>query len=385
MNHILTGRYAVHLIDSLLQGTAPENKPEEISFEDLYRLSVFHNVSTMCLSALKKTDQVIEPELLKKWENRSALSTGQSMTQLHERKSIYEALEENKIDYLPLKGCLLKDMYPDPNYREMSDLDILIREKDADQIKSLMENMGYTCSAFRQYVHDGYYRKPFMHVEMHYRLFSEDHFQKRGWDVTHSDFFINPWKYAHKADGCRYRFDEDDLYVYLIMHLAKHYLGSGAGIRQFTDLYFLNQNLQLNIDAVYEKLDQFGLKEFCITAEHLVEMWYQGREPDEKTSEMESIVFRSGSYGTQDISLNRQMDKYEKEHSSSTFLAHYMRERLFPSYGELKNQYPGLRDHPERLPVYWTKRILTKGVQAVPQKLKDAKAISRILKERKGK
>ena len=98
---------------------------------------------------------------------------------------------------------------------------------------------------------------------------------------------------------------------------------------------------------------------------------------------MESIVFRSSSYSTQDISLNRQIDKYEKEHSSSTFMVHYMKEKLFPSYEVMVGKYPGLKDHPGQLPVYWTRRILTKGITGVPKKIREAKAISRILKERK--
>jgi len=53
-----------------------------------------------------------------------------------------------KILYIPLKGCLVKEMYPKPEYREMSDLDILVKRGDAAKLKPVMESLGYQCERF---------------------------------------------------------------------------------------------------------------------------------------------------------------------------------------------------------------------------------------------
>ena len=43
-----------------------------------------------------------------------------SERQLRELERIYNAFEENGIDYMPLKGCKMKALYPKPELRNMA-------------------------------------------------------------------------------------------------------------------------------------------------------------------------------------------------------------------------------------------------------------------------
>lgn len=60
-----------------------------------------------------------------------------------EREKIFEFLEQNKIWYMPLKGVILKELYPKIGMRQMSDNDILFDETYRKDIVRFMKNKGY--------------------------------------------------------------------------------------------------------------------------------------------------------------------------------------------------------------------------------------------------
>ena len=383
MNKTEVGQYIVHLIYSLLNDKVPSDKPEQCSFEDIYQMSVFHNITIMVLEALKKTNQEIPPEILAKWSKKAAVANAQNVVQFSERERIYRAFEENQVDYLPLKGYIIKSLYPEQKFRQMSDLDILIREADNLRVKSVLEQLGYRCEKFGQEVDDQYSKDPYMKIEIHYRLFGDLHFDNNDWNPSYIPLLLDPWKYAEQtASQYQYRFTDDDFYIYFILHLAKHYFSYGSGIRQFLDLYFLNHKLNLNKELIYEQLDLVGLKEFCITAEQMVSYWFHESDKNGMINDMEQTVFLSGSYGTKIQGVKREIEKYNEYHKNGNYYLFYLKNRLFPSLNIMKFSTPMLRKHPVLLPVYWVKRIVTKGIIAIPKEIHDIRLIKKIMKEK---
>ena len=77
---------------------------------------------------------------------------------------------------MPLKGLVLKSIYPETYLREMSDADILIKDSQyKDKIVPLMKSLGYVFSDTKsehdyKWVKDGY-----MVVELHKFLFDSDY------------------------------------------------------------------------------------------------------------------------------------------------------------------------------------------------------------------
>ena len=381
MDKTLTGQYTVHLICSLLKGEVPQNKPEQVTFEDIYRMAVFHNVTVMTLTAIKKTGQEMDPALKEKWERRAELASAQSVVQLHERDMIYQLFEDNRIPYLPLKGCIVKEMYPDPKYRQMADLDILVHEEDNAKVKTVLEDAGYTCKHFGQEVHDIYEKKPFMDIEIHYRLLSDVHFVTYEWTQEYMQFFVEPWQKAEHGDSYRYHFSDSDFYLYMLVHLAKHYSGSGSGIRQFLDVYYLMKNLSIDRQYVDEQLELYGLKDFCKTVEKMVLAWFGEAEADEHTTELEQDVFSSGSYGNQERSIRHEIEKFQSSQKKQNYYFHYIKKRLFPSLEVMRVSRPVLRKYPVLLPAFWLGRILTRGIITIPKQVKRLRLVRKVLKD----
>lgn len=355
MNRTETGEYIVHLIFSLLNNERPKEKPEGITFEDIYRMAVSHNVSVMTLSAIDMLDVKPSEELYGEWDRRRSISSAQGTVQLFERDSIFQKLEENHIEYIPLKGCILKEMYPKQEYREMTDLDIVVHEKDQAAVGCLMESLGYASDGLDDKKKDDSYRKePFMHVEMHRHLLSSFQFRRMHID---DDFMQNPFDYAEPAAvNYRYQFTDSDTYYYLLMHLAKHYLINGAGIRQFIDLAVFRKHRQIDADYVRNKLEKNGLAQFMSDTEQLLSVWENDIKAHESIADMERIIFESGSFGSvaSKVDNQRKLMKLSKD----TSIVKYLEHRLFPPYKLMIDYYPKLKRAPILLPVYWVYRLI---------------------------
>lgn len=95
------------------------------------------------------------------------------LTQQREALRVMEALENHEIAFLPLKGYWMKQMYPQPYYRQMADLDILIDADKAGQARKVMKALGYRTEDYGAGAHDSYFLEPYVSVELHRTLMTQ--------------------------------------------------------------------------------------------------------------------------------------------------------------------------------------------------------------------
>ena len=91
----------------------------------------------------------------------------------YETDNIVKAFDENKIKNSPLKGYFMKKEYPRSDFRSVSDVDILFDRKQADSVKKVFSELGYT---FLNEDDNQYHfeKKPMMNIEMHATLVHEN-------------------------------------------------------------------------------------------------------------------------------------------------------------------------------------------------------------------
>ena len=65
-----------------------------------------------------------------------------------DRAQVLTALEKEGIWYMPLKGCLMKDLYPRYGMRQMADNDILVDPDRRKDVRKIMEGLGFTTVSF---------------------------------------------------------------------------------------------------------------------------------------------------------------------------------------------------------------------------------------------
>ena len=118
--------YLIHLIGCALNNTSPEELPENVTWEDIYRLAKYHSIDNLVFYSIEKLEKKPNEELYKKWKESRDRAILKGINQLYERDVIIEKLTKAQIDICPLKGCIIKELYPSQDMRTMADLDILM-------------------------------------------------------------------------------------------------------------------------------------------------------------------------------------------------------------------------------------------------------------------
>lgn len=96
-----------------------------------------------------------------------------SSTMDMEMVALFAELDAAEIWHMPLKGTVLQHMYPVYGMRQMSDRDILFDAERAEDVKTIMEEMGFSTEHFGTSHHDVYHKEPVSNFEMHSALFGQ--------------------------------------------------------------------------------------------------------------------------------------------------------------------------------------------------------------------
>ena len=330
---------------------------EKISF--FYSLSKYHSLKAFLYQALKTSKVEIKQEHLERVEKDYLFNVRKCLAFEEERRDLYSYLNEQGIDFLPLKGIVIKDYYPDPNAREFADNDILFRDNDK-KIKEYFVKRGYTSEAFRKSNHDVYLKKPFFNFEMHRALFGETDDNEKI-----IKYFANYMdKTLVKENKERY-LSKEDFYIYFTAHTYKHFHNSGCGIRTLIDYYLYLKKEQLDFTYINKELNKLGLEDFSRKISFLSLKLFDQEELNPEEEEMFLFIASSGTYGT----LENSVEKGVKEKGKFG----YFMNRVFPPYRFYKSAYPWAYKVPILIPIAWcarTIRILFKNPKKAASEIK---------------
>lgn len=275
-----------------------------------------------------------------------------SERQMFEINRVFEAFSNQGIDYMPLKGTLLKRLYPRADMRIMGDADILIKTKDYDKIKPIMLELGFNESTESDHELD--WRKSGILIELHKRLipsYNKDYFA----------YYGDGWRLAVPCEDIPHRFlmTNEDQMIYLFTHFAKHYRDGGIGIRHLTDLYVYRSKNQ-NLDEKYIKteLKKLELYDFYLNIMDTISAWFEGAKFDSKTEFITDVIFGSGAYGKTSNKLIAQTTRASQKKSvvkNSKII--YILNMIFPTATVLERKYAFLKKYPFLLPIVWIIRL----------------------------
>ncbi len=284
---------------------------------------------------------------------------------------VCDALEAAQIPFIPLKGSVLRQWYPEPWMRTSCDIDILVHREHLEQAVSyLIETLEYT--EHRRDTHDvSLFSKSGQHIELHFDLVEEG----RAGDAI--AILKDVWKnvLVKKEKLYWYEMSDEYFYFYHIAHMAKHIEIGGCGIRPFIDLWILEHINDANKCKRDKLLEKGKLLKFAMTARRLSNYWIESALPDEATLKMESFILSGGVYGTLENRIAVQQQKKGGR-------AKYALSKIFIPYDIIKFHYPILQKHRWLLPIMevrrWFKLVFCGHVKRSIRELKLNKKISHI-------
>ena len=125
-------KYFVLLIASYLNQEEPPTADNKIDWEEIYRLSAIHNVAAITANQILqlKHGSLPNDELLSKFRQQIGYTVIDTAEKEETAVFIKDALRGAGIDFLFVKGAILKKYYPIPEFRTGSDTDVIIRNED---------------------------------------------------------------------------------------------------------------------------------------------------------------------------------------------------------------------------------------------------------------
>lgn len=332
----------IYLCGCAVNGITPE--AERISKMDLaalYREADRHMLTAVVAYALEMAgvhDAAFEQARMKSIRKTAIMDDEQS--------KVLARLEEAGIWYMPLKGAVLKNLYPAYGIRQMSDRDILIDAERAEEVREIMESLGFEASEYGKGNHDCYIKRPVSNFEMHRSLFNA--MQKDALIKYYADVKVRLVKDKDNYYG--WQFSPEDFYVFMIAHEYKHYFGRGTGLRSLLDTYVYLNNVKLNKDYVVTETEKLGIAEFEKANRDLAKRLFCGNNQIDINEKMLEYVVSSGVYGTFKNSVNNQLtDKGRMG---------YFLSRLTLPYPVMLEHYPVLNKAPVLYPLCWIHRLL---------------------------
>lgn len=339
------GVIAARLIAYVIDGVEPDFENNlQIDHDLLYSFSKSHSVDNIVGVALKKLN-MMPPQYEQAYEKAYKISLAREATQEFETQDITEEFERRGIKYMLLKGSVMKHLYPSPELRSMCDVDILYDMAHFDELEEIMTERGYELKE-----EDGFYvsyiRKPFMNFEFHEIVMNAD-------IPLYNEYFGKDFKYTvPDGNGCAVRYPDEDFFVFMMAHFAKHYFLGGTGLRSLADIWlFLRKKTELDLKTVYEKLRSIELDEFTDIIIGVNGVLFDGKEPTAQQSDIINYIFHSGTYGVAEHSTAdgiREMSKVE-----------YLIKRLFPNREFMSINYPSVKKCALLLPIFWIVRLIS--------------------------
>ena len=332
------------IIASQLNNTAP--KVEVADWRKLLKLAKAHGLLQYIafyaedLPEDKRPDEKVQNYLF------SAImqETARSANQLDAVAEMQEAMEQNGVYNLAVKGSVTKMRYENELLRTMGDIDLLYKPEQHHFFMTLMLSLGYgDYQEGRK--NDTYSRPPFITVEAHRELVTSE--------SDCADYYRDIWNMAQPKDGLKYTYEmrvEDEL-VFNIVHLAEHFKEGGAGVRFIIDVYVYSR-IEMDNDYVEHELTKLSLNEFYHHILDLANYWLADSESSELTEKLADFIMDSGVFGDKDNAAALAVEEGRIKHFFKV---------CFPDYDSMKSMFPWLEGREVLLPYAWGLR----GVRAL--------------------
>lgn len=329
---------------------------------DLYRLSKSHDLAHLVGDALIKNELIPKDGIRAKFEKQIILSVYRYERIHHELMRVKAAFSEAEIPFLPLKGSVIRQYYPEPWMRTSCDIDILVPERSLGRAAAVLTaKLSYRED--EKGSHDiGFFSESGVHLELHYSLMEE---KRIG---TAEKVLQSVWNSVSPVAGStEYMLSDEMYYYYHIAHMAKHFADGGCGVRPFLDIWILNHRVPYDREKRNALLKKGGLSAFAKEAENLSEVWFGDAGYTGISGQMEQYLLGGGVYGnTENRVAVQQVRKGGK--------FRYALSRIWLPYDVLKFHYPSLEGKRFLLPVYemrrWGKLLFRGGAGRSVKELK---------------
>lgn len=392
-----TERMMLHLLDSAVRERAPDpTLAEGVCWQDMFMLAQAHKIDALLLEAivLLPDDKQPPANVFTAWQESAMLTVMGQALMVGQTHELLGALEAEGIKPVVFKGIAIKPLYPQPDLRTMSDVDLLVKGEPYGRALELMQTQGFALVDQEPGVN--IYGSPDgLRVELHAYLFDKAEYGFLSRLEEEAMFPVSLAVRAPVYGGEAWVFPPKEHALYMLCHMAKHMITTGFGLRQAMDFALFAEANDETMDwkAFYEEARVLGLYDFAcallaLGASHLSlpkGKWAGEAKQDPEAAEgLLMDLLDAGVFGNRTEERRRSAAVVYRSVDAKDGDTGRIRRAIFPSAGSLKAPYLYARNRPALLPVAWVHRWANYLVSLVTGKAshKEAAAGMKIADER---
>lgn len=319
-------------------------------FHDVFEIANFHDLGHLVYSALDKNKLLPKPcneeekQYLRRAYIKNRLALSRYMKSEIALSQIKQTLTENNIDFVPLKGSIIRNFYPEPWMRTSCDIDILVHQNDLKKSIEALKKVGFETEGKPDH-HDVSLTQNDVHLELHFSVCES---------IEKMDKLLSQiWSYTEKIGQNEYRENLAFLSFHLIAHTAYHFIRGGCGMRPILDLWLIRKSPLYDEIKIRELCEKAGLLTFYDNFCALCSVWLDKGVHTEITREMETYIVSSGVYGTMQNSISSSIIRRGGKKGHILNL-------IIKPYDDLKIPYPIIEKYRFLTPVFEIVRLFDK-------------------------
>ncbi|MCQ2440697.1 MAG: nucleotidyltransferase family protein [Clostridia bacterium] len=322
------------------------NLRDDFDLKEAVKIADRHNIAPLFYYGIIHADISPDNECVQNLFMTTCKFMASCERQMYEINNVFTAFDNVGIEYMPLKGVVLKKLYPRPEMRAMGDCDVLIKIDQYDKIKNILKEFGF--EEGRESNHELVWNKKGLYLELHKRLIPSN-------NKDYYNYFGDGWRLAKSDYGTRYRMKSEDELIFLFTHFAKHYREAGIGIKHLIDLWLFQKiHIDLDMQYIYTELEKLKLKEFFKNINSTIDVWFNGKEDNDITDFITENIFNSGAFGLSDARIYSSALK--RSNKSHIVKIKIFIDLLFPSYDGMSEKYSFLKKYPYLMYIMWVVR-----------------------------
>lgn len=377
----------VDILSAGIRGKAADKIYDNVDWDEVIDLANKHKVEGIIYLALRKSNLIskVGENRINLLKQKAAITGIGQSRHISGLSIVFNKIIEENIPVIVLKGLVVRDFYPQPDQRTMSDADILVHKDDVEKVKNLLIDMGYIFLEDHKASHHialVHHRYPM--IEVHWNLFKRDGFSN---ELEHYERLI--WKRAIKVNVGEAEvlsLSYEDLALHLCMHMAAHLAATGFGVRQLCDLVVLVEKKGEEIDwnSFIMKARMYGFEKFSLIMFLLCKELFQMEIP--KELEIKSVnnkkyvaalideIFEAGVHGKKEMAnqfATQVAFNFEDKDSNPTLgaIKRYFR-FIFPRIDDMSDKYSYAKKIKILAPIAWIHHLFV-GIFATEYSFKD--------------
>ena len=371
----------LYLFSCSAHGTSPEAR-KDLDLDAIFQKATEHGVLPLVIMSVMNLNTDRECIILgKTLDNHIRRLRSQILKDIQRSIIIHSAIRKltsENISFCILKGATIANLYKYPECRISNDTDIYIDGMRATKnALKVLKPLGFEYRGNPPGEHHlRVYHELAGEVELHHRLFRRDSLSRHfGSEVSQLEPYRivkSPYGYEFPAlgisDGLKYNY----------LHITKHFVNRGVGIRPLMDLLlyirenknaidynqFYNVISELKYEKFFDSIICIGIKYLGFSAEDLYPCNCDEGTIEELLSDIEeggmfggNLAWRAGFskvYNEQRINKHKEeaRDEYMKKWTKNPA------KRFFMNRYSIAKEYPYVNRYRTLLPIAWLHRAV---------------------------